>query len=154
MRPKHSNNQIWCSLRQLCVLSWPLLTILYTLCPHILLKGSASEWNRFCGRKGQTQVQVYFIASSKPTKSQHVATSKQPHKSFQLCNCVTQSAKLMWTKISKWESLHTSRAGLWTRRKKKAHPLCPYLVWLTLPILPLEHISPNIHWPLWLNCEG
>lgn len=39
-----------------------------------------------------------------------------PAKGF---SCETQRAQLMWTKISKRESLHTSRSGLWTRRGEK-----------------------------------
>lgn len=47
---------------------------------------------------------------------------------------------LLWNAILDltilWKPLHACRSGLWTKwgkkEKKKTHPLCPYLVWLTL----------------------
>lgn len=60
---------------------------------------------------------------------QNITTSKQA------------DIRCSWTKIFKWESLHTFKSGLWTTRKKnaKTHSPCPYLVMQALPTLPLEY---------------
>ena len=110
-------------------------------------RGSASKRYKFCNTWGGKRKRI-TVKCDFHQKQTHIKVKMKVKKvwAVELCN--------MWTKISKWESLHTWRSGLWTRRKKnKTHPLCPYLVWLTLPILQLEHTSPNIHWPLWTQAS-